>query len=173
MHGAGSDAPWRNARHVEPPKLVHLTARRSRLDRDEVPGERPRAPLRDGQRPGDGHSAPLEQRTGRGLARRAIFTGSKNWFAGTNWPSPPRVRSLPRWSLGLGVSTWMFFKEKQARQRAVAAEQEQARLRQQAEAEAAESRRIATFIGDLSQSLHSEGNAAKSNPLIAYRWRCG
>src|SRR5213082_2367436 len=36
--------------------------------------------------------------------------------------------------IGLGVSTLMFFKEKHARQRAVAAEQEQSRLRLQAEA---------------------------------------
>ncbi len=35
--------------------------------------------------------------------------------------------------IGLGTSTWLFFKEKAARQRAVAAEQQQARLRQEAE----------------------------------------
>jgi len=34
---------------------------------------------------------------------------------------------------GLGTSTWLFFEEKAARQRAVAAEQQQARLRQEAE----------------------------------------
>ncbi len=40
-------------------------ARRPGLDRDEVPGKRPHAPLRDGQRPGHGHPAPPEQRAGR------------------------------------------------------------------------------------------------------------
>ena len=55
----------------------------------------------------------------------------------------------------------MFFKEEQARQRAVAAEQEQSRLRRQAEAEAADSRRIATFIGDLAQTFGREGDTAK------------
>jgi eukaryotic-like serine/threonine-protein kinase len=35
--------------------------------------------------------------------------------------------------IGLGTSTWLFFKEKAARQRAVAAEQEEARLRREAE----------------------------------------
>jgi serine/threonine protein kinase len=35
--------------------------------------------------------------------------------------------------IGLGTSTWLFFMEKAARQRAVAAEQQQARLRQEAE----------------------------------------
>src|SRR5206468_3011361 len=71
--------------------------------------------------------------------------------------------------IGLGISTWMFFKEKQARQRAVVAEQEQSRLRLQAEAnekrtasEAAESRRVARFLGDLSQSLRSEQNWTNS-----------
>jgi len=66
-------------------------------------------------------------------------------------------------ALGFGMSTWMFFKEKHAHQRAVAAEQEQLRLRREAEAEVAESRRIATFIGDLSQTLGQEGSAAKVN----------
>ena len=35
--------------------------------------------------------------------------------------------------IGLGTSTWLFFKERTARQRAVAAEQQQSRLRQEAE----------------------------------------
>jgi serine/threonine protein kinase len=35
--------------------------------------------------------------------------------------------------IGLGASTWLFLKERKARQRAVAAEQQQARLRQEAE----------------------------------------
>src|SRR6185295_16890587 len=35
--------------------------------------------------------------------------------------------------VGFGVSTWLFFKEKIARERAVVAEQQQVRLRQKAE----------------------------------------
>jgi serine/threonine protein kinase/tetratricopeptide (TPR) repeat protein len=63
--------------------------------------------------------------------------------------------------IGLSVSTCMFLKEKQARQRAVAAEREQAWLRRNAEADAVESRRLATFLGELSQTLGQEGNATK------------
>ncbi len=58
--------------------------------------------------------------------------------------------------IGLGISTWMFFREKQARQRAVAAEQEQGRLRQVAEAqekkattEASKSGQVAQFLTDM------------------------
>ena len=58
--------------------------------------------------------------------------------------------------IGLGASTWMFFKEKQARERAVAAEQEQGRLRQLAEvqerkatAEASRSTQVAQFLKDM------------------------
>lgn len=58
--------------------------------------------------------------------------------------------------LGLGLSTWLFFREKQARQRAVAAEVGQVRLRQQAEANekkartaAAKSQQVALFLKDM------------------------
>jgi eukaryotic-like serine/threonine-protein kinase len=65
--------------------------------------------------------------------------------------------------LGLGISTWMFFKEKQARQRAVAAEHEQIRLREEAQksraeaeagqqkarTEAAKSQQVAQFLKDM------------------------
>src|SRR5207244_10814707 len=65
--------------------------------------------------------------------------------------------------LGLGMSTWEFLKERQARQRAVAAEQNQARLRQEAESarhqaeadkqkaktEAAKSKQVAQFLNDM------------------------
>jgi serine/threonine protein kinase/tetratricopeptide (TPR) repeat protein len=57
--------------------------------------------------------------------------------------------------LGLGISTWMFFKEKQARQRAVTAEQEQARLRRQAEAEAAKSEQVSRFLQDTLRNIAS------------------
>ena len=49
-------------------------AGRPGLDRDEVPGEGPHAPLRDGQRPGDGHRAASEQRAGAWPVRRAVST---------------------------------------------------------------------------------------------------
>jgi len=57
--------------------------------------------------------------------------------------------------IGLGTSTWLFFKEKAARQRAVAAEQQQARLRQeaeQAEAREAELRRQAEISIKITQA---------------------
>jgi len=58
--------------------------------------------------------------------------------------------------IGLGLSTWSFFREKAARQRAVAAEAAQRQLRQQAEAnekkaetEATKSRQVAQFLKDM------------------------
>jgi tetratricopeptide (TPR) repeat protein len=48
--------------------------------------------------------------------------------------------------LGLGLSTWMFFKEKQARQRAVAAEQK-------ARSEATKSQQFAQFLQDMLNKL--------------------
>jgi serine/threonine protein kinase/Flp pilus assembly protein TadD len=63
--------------------------------------------------------------------------------------------------IGLGVSTWMFLKEKEARHRAVAAEKDQGLLRQQAQTEAAKaqreaakSRQVAQFFKDM---LHGVG----------------
>jgi serine/threonine protein kinase/tetratricopeptide (TPR) repeat protein len=62
--------------------------------------------------------------------------------------------------IGLGVSTWMFFKERQARERAVAAEQEQGRLGQLAESEknaakteAIFSSRVSEFVSDMLGSM--------------------
>ncbi len=57
--------------------------------------------------------------------------------------------------LGLGVSTWMFFKERQAHQRAAASEQDQARLRSQAEAEAAKSQQVSQFLLDTVYMLYN------------------
>ena len=71
----------RASRRSEPIELTTTAKRRSAdtvetaapaqgrpgLDRDEVPGEGPHAPLRDGQRPGGGPQAASEQRAG--LAR--------------------------------------------------------------------------------------------------------
>jgi serine/threonine protein kinase/tetratricopeptide (TPR) repeat protein len=55
--------------------------------------------------------------------------------------------------LGLGIATWQFLRERQARQRAVAAEQEQVRLRHEAETEAAKSRQVAQFLKDMLQGV--------------------
>ncbi len=58
--------------------------------------------------------------------------------------------------IGLGLSTWLFFKEKDARKRAVAAEQAQSKLREQAQleeqkaqVEAAKNRQVAQFLEDM------------------------
>jgi serine/threonine protein kinase/tetratricopeptide (TPR) repeat protein len=58
--------------------------------------------------------------------------------------------------IGLGISTWMFFREKDAREHAVSAEREQGRLRQLAEtqekkaaAEAIKSAQVAQFLKDM------------------------
>jgi serine/threonine protein kinase/tetratricopeptide (TPR) repeat protein len=57
---------------------------------------------------------------------------------------------------GLGISSWMFFKEKETRKRAVAAEKDQGRLRQLAEiqeknatTEAGKSRQVAEFLKEM------------------------
>ncbi|HEX2474156.1 MAG TPA: protein kinase [Lacipirellulaceae bacterium] len=62
--------------------------------------------------------------------------------------------------LGLSASTWMFFKERAARERAVAAEMEQFRLREQAQldermikAEAAKSQQMSAYMANLAQAL--------------------
>src|SRR5439155_20123536 len=62
--------------------------------------------------------------------------------------------------IGLGLSTWLFVKERRTRQRAENAEREQARQRQQAEAEgkkarseAAKSQQVARFLQDMLQSV--------------------
>ena len=68
--------------------------------------------------------------------------------------------------LGLGISTWMFFKEKQARQRAVAAEQAQSRLRQEAEiARAAEAKLRIRAEADEQQA---KTEAAKSEQVAQF-----
>ena len=53
--------------------------------------------------------------------------------------------------LGFSVSTWLFFREKEARRVAQEAEQKQARLRIQAEKEALKSRALAQSLQDLLQ----------------------
>src|SRR5437660_214773 len=62
--------------------------------------------------------------------------------------------------IGLGLSTWLFIKERGTRQRAETAEREQARQRQHAEAEgkkarseAAKSQQVAKFLQDMLQSV--------------------
>ena len=62
--------------------------------------------------------------------------------------------------IGLAVSSWMYSREKAARERAVAAEQAQARLRQQADAarktaetEASKSQQVAQFLKDMLQGV--------------------
>ena len=51
--------------------------------------------------------------------------------------------------IGLGFSTWLFFRERSARSRAVFAEGIQVQLRQRAEAEARKSQHVAQFLKDM------------------------
>jgi eukaryotic-like serine/threonine-protein kinase len=74
--------------------------------------------------------------------------------------------------IGLGTSTWLLFRERELRQRAVAAEQEQARLRGIAErglATEAELRRQAEGRGKITEaaSLINRGAFAEADALIA------
>ena len=75
--------------------------------------------------------------------------------------------------IGLGISTWMFFKEQKARERAIAAEQEQTRLRQQAEtekdiakAEAAKSQQVAQFLKDMLQGVGPSKALGRDTTLL-------
>src|SRR5262249_47462798 len=62
------EKPWRRRGRAWP-----SVPRRSGLDCDEVFGQRPRAPLRDGERSGDGHHASFEQRANyRPPAKRGV-----------------------------------------------------------------------------------------------------
>ena len=75
-------------------------------------------------------------------------------------------------AIGFGTSTWLFFKEKQARQRAVAAEQEQIQLREEAErarANEAELRQKAETREKISQAtmLISQERFEEANDLIS------
>jgi eukaryotic-like serine/threonine-protein kinase len=75
--------------------------------------------------------------------------------------------------LGLGASTWMFFKERAARERAVAAELEQSRLREQAQVneekaktEAAKSQQMAAYMANLAQAL-ARGELSEVEPIVS------
>jgi serine/threonine protein kinase/Flp pilus assembly protein TadD len=75
--------------------------------------------------------------------------------------------------LGLGASTWMFFKERASRQRAVAAEMEQFRLREQAQenehkaiTEAAKSQQMAAYMANLAQAL-SRGELSNPEQIVS------
>jgi Flp pilus assembly protein TadD len=75
--------------------------------------------------------------------------------------------------LGLGASTWMFFKERAARERAVAAEIEQFRLREEAQAneqkaktEAAKSAQMAAYMLNLAQAL-TRGELSEAEQFVS------
>ena len=68
------------------PDLSKDGARRTGLDRDEVPGKGPQPPLRDGQRPGRRHRAPSARRAGARRVRRRRRTASANWPGGNERP---------------------------------------------------------------------------------------
>jgi serine/threonine protein kinase/tetratricopeptide (TPR) repeat protein len=58
--------------------------------------------------------------------------------------------------IGLSVSTWMFWKEKVARQRAISAEQEQSKLRRKAENKEAKAAQLGLFLKDMLQGAGDE-----------------
>jgi uncharacterized protein HemX len=75
--------------------------------------------------------------------------------------------------IGLGVSTWEYFQEKEARNRAVAAERAQTLLRQQAEAaqktaetEASKSRQVAQFLEDMLQGVSPSVALGRDTKLL-------
>ena len=72
--------------------------------------------------------------------------------------------------LGLGISTLMFFKEKQAHQRAVAAEREQEGLRKQAEQtrQQAEARAYASDMVFAAQSADSGASLGSVEKVLSY-----
>ncbi len=68
--------------------------------------------------------------------------------------------------IGLAVSTWMFFKEKHARERAVAAEQEQAGERQKAGKAAHRSEQIALFLKEMLAGISPRAARGKDTELL-------
>jgi serine/threonine protein kinase/tetratricopeptide (TPR) repeat protein len=75
--------------------------------------------------------------------------------------------------IGLGASTWMFFKEKAARQRAVAAEKQQAYLREQAQknerkaqTEGAKSQQVAAFLKDMLKGVAPKVALGRDTQLL-------
>jgi len=81
---------------------------------------------------------------------------------------------------GLGVSTWMFAKERAAHQRAIAAEKEQKRLRQEADlarqqaeaddkrarTEAQKSQQVATFLKEMLQGVDPEEAQGQDTTIL-------
>ena len=157
LHDAGREAdrsgptPPHRANGTHPPG-----AWRPGLDRDEVPGEGPRAALRDGQCSGGGHPAPSEPRAGagqsagHGLSRPQIHPpppvrrrdgddadpGPGRW-AGRR---ADRFRPGPAGAGPGGASG--AAQEAAQRQRAEAGEKK-------AQAEASKSRQVARFLEDM------------------------
>ena len=67
---------------------------------------------------------------------------------------------------GLSVSTWMFFKEKDARNRAVAAEESQRLERQKAENEAGKSRQIAKLLQDMLKGVGPSAALGRDSAML-------
>jgi eukaryotic-like serine/threonine-protein kinase len=75
--------------------------------------------------------------------------------------------------IGLGIATWSFFREKDARQIAVAAQKEQARLRQEADAdrkkaqrEAGKHRQVAQFLENMLNSIDLDVAKGRDTTLV-------
>ena len=82
-----------------------------------MPGEGPHAPLRNGQRPGHGHPAASEQRTGRGPSAQCRLPVSESFAA-----EQAGLHGAGAGGLGLVVgavvSTWQAIRATRARQAA-------------------------------------------------------
>ncbi len=67
---------------------------------------------------------------------------------------------------GLALSTWLFFKERQTRQRAEVAERDQSRLRKDAQTEAVKSRQIADFLKNMLQGVRPQVAMGRDTTML-------
>ena len=133
--GTGHGGPMPSSPTGQPPEAA---SRRLGLDRNAGRGEGAKQPLRDGQRLGSGHPTLLGSRAGFARPPSQLYRFQKvvrrnrvAFAAGS--------MVLAALILGLGVSTWLFLRERAARQRAVTAEAT-------AKTEAAKSARSTLFL---------------------------
>ena len=68
--------------------------------------------------------------------------------------------------IGLGLSTWLFFKEREARRLAMAAEETQSQLRQQAQAEAKKSEQVAQLLKSMLQGVGPSAARGRDTTML-------
>jgi eukaryotic-like serine/threonine-protein kinase len=152
-------------RHVEPPKLIEVV--RGDLDwlvmkcleKDRTRRyETANALAIDVQRHLDNEPVVARPPSG-GYRLRKLIQRNKLAFAATSAVAAALV-------IGSGFSTWMFFKEKRARDRAVAAERQQFQMRQRAEANEAKSKEVAQFLQNMLRGVRPSAAKGRDTTML-------